>query len=130
MGQQQLLIIVLVVIIVGIAVGVGLRFLDSVNQSNDRDLILAQMRIVLADAKRFAATPKFMGGGEGSFTGFDPLASLVTTTQVTLTTTSGSDWLLLQGYGTVTGWDGTNPVQVVAQYNLTQEQWTDITNVN
>lgn len=130
MGQQQLLIIVLVAIVVGLAITAGLRFLDSVNQSNDRDLVLQQMRLVLTDAKKYAATPRFMGGGEGTFTGFDPLASLVTTTRVTLSTTTGSDWILFQGYGTVTGWNGTDPVQVVAQFNLTQNEWTEITNVN
>ena len=130
MGQQQLLIIVLGTIIVGMAVYGGLRMMEANSQSSERDLIIQQMNVVLADAKQYALKPKSLRGGEGSFEGFVPMEIQTTTERVTLFTTVGSDWILFQGFGEVEGIDRANPVQVVAQYNESQRKWEMITEVN
>lgn len=130
MGQQQLLIIVLVLIIVGIAISTGLKLVKSYNQAHERDMIFNQMNVVLGEARKYSARTKSVGGGEGSFIGFSPQQSYLNTERVRIYPTTGETWLLLQGFGTVEGWDGKNPVQVVAQYDKTQEKWTTITEVN
>ena len=69
MGQQQLLIIVLVVFISGLALWTGVRLVRSMNQDNERDLVMHQISILVGDAKKYAGKPKRIGGGEGSFIG-------------------------------------------------------------
>jgi len=129
MGQQQLLLIVLSTIIVGIAIFGGLRLMGSYNQSNERDLVIQQMNIVVGEAIKYAAKSRNLGGGDGSFEGFAPLQRLSTTERVRLYTTAGDDWIILQGFGNVTGWDGDNPVQVVAQFTKVGNA-SSITTVN
>ncbi len=117
MGQQQLIILVLGAIIVGLAVYGGLQLMHSYNQSNEQDLILQQMNSVLAEARSYALKTRSLGGGEGSFIGFSPPKNLTNTARVTIYTTVGADWILFQGYGSIEGIDGTNPVQIIAQYS-------------
>ena len=130
MGSQQLLIIVLVVVVAGVAISTGVRLVASFNQSNERDMVLHQMNVVIGEAKKFAARPKSIGGGEGSFTGFSPIARLTVTGRIRLYLTVGNDWILMQGFGSVEGWDGTTPVQVIAQYDMAIQDWSSITNIN
>lgn len=130
MGQQQLLLIVLGVILVGIAAYGGLRLTQSYNESHERDLILQQMTVLLGEAKKYALRPKSLGGGEGSFQGFVPMGKLTRTDRVTIYATAGDTWVLFQGFGIVTGWDGKTPVQVVAQGDLSKDQLQSVTLVN
>lgn len=120
----------MVAILVGISVYGGLRMVQSSNQSNERDLVIQQMTVLLAEAKKYALRPKNQDGGEGSFKGFTPLAKLANTDRVTIHTTAGDDWILFQGFGIVNGWDGQNPIQVVAQYDKSTEKWESMTPVN
>lgn len=120
MGQQQLLLIVLSTIIVGLAVYGGIQLLDSYNESNDRDLVLQQMQIVIGEAIKYSSRSRNLGGGEGGFEGFAPLQRLTNTERARLYVTAEKDWMVLQGFGSVTGWDGENPVQVVVQFTKSQ----------
>ena len=130
MGQQQLLLIVLGVLIVGLAIYGGTRFFAAFNQENERDLIIQQMSVLAGEARKFAARPRYMGGGEGSFEGFSPPARMAETDRVTINVTSGADWVLFQGYGSVVGIDGSSPVLVVGQYELSSETWSTLETVN
>ena len=130
MGSQQLLLIVLVTFVVGLSIVTGIRLVASFNQSNERDMILHQMNVVIGDAKAFAKRPHTIGGGDGEFIGFEPSARLTDTDEIRLYLTIGEDYILIQGFGTVEGWDGTNPVQVIAQYELNPAEWTSVTMVN
>jgi hypothetical protein len=133
MGQQQLLIIVLVVFITGLATWTGVRLVASMNQANERDLVLHQINVLVGEAKKFAGAPKSMGGGEGSFIGFTPINKLTNTQRVRLYMTMGTDWILFEGFGSVEGWDGTTPVAVVAQYDMplgTPGAFSTISNIN
>ncbi|MBI2620242.1 MAG: hypothetical protein HYW57_09185 [Ignavibacteriales bacterium] len=130
MGQQQLLIIVLTVFVAGLAILTGVRLVSSFNQSNERDLVLHQMNIVLGEAKKYSARPKSIGGGEGSFQGFEASARFTVTDRIRLYVTTGDDWILFQGFGSVEGYDGSSAVQVVAQWENSANDWTTISNVN
>jgi len=129
-GQQQLLIIVLITFVVGLSILTGMRLIESFNQTNERDMILHQMNVVIGEAKAFAKRPMTIGGGDGAFTGFEPSARLTNTDEIRLYLTIDADWILIQGFGTAEGWDGANPVQVVAQYELNPAEWTLVTMVN
>lgn len=130
MGQQQLLFIVLIIFIVGLTVMTGVRLVASMNQSNDRDMVVQQMGVLVGEAKKYANAPKSIGGGEGSFVGFSPINKLTNNSNVRIYITTGTDWILFQGYGTTEGYDGVNPVAVVAQFDKSADRFTTISNVN
>ena len=130
MGQQQAIIIILVIMIVGIAVFGGIQIFESSTQTHDRENLIQQMTILVGEAKKYALRTKNVGGGEGSFEGFVPMAKLSSSERMAINTMTGSDWIIFQGFGTVKGWDGQNPVQVICQYRLTELQKQTINLVN
>ncbi len=130
MGQQQLLIIVLTVIIASLAIWTGARIVESINQDNERDVVLHQINLLVGDAKKYAGAPKSIGGGEGSFVGFVPINKLTNTGRVRVYITTGANWILFQGYGSVQGWDNSSPVSVVAQYEDSLQDFSTISMVN
>jgi hypothetical protein len=118
MGQQQLLLIVLGAIIVGLGIYGGTRMVAGANQENERDQLVQQMNILVAEAKKYAARPAHLGGGGNDLTGFSAPAMMSTTDRFTINVTSGTNWVLFQAFGSVTGDDGETPVQVVGQYDF------------
>lgn len=130
MGQQQLLIVVLVIFIVGLMTVTGIRLVASMNQSNERDMVLHQINVLVGEAKKYAGQPKSTGGGGGSFTGFTPINKLTTTSRIRVYLTTGDNWILFQGFGSTEGWDGATPVAVVAQYELTTGTFSTLSNIN
>lgn len=130
MGQQQLLIIVLIAFIVGLAILTGIRLVRSFDQDHERDMVLHQMNVVVGEARGYYTRPKTIGGGGGSFQGFEPSAKFTNTDRIRLYITTGDDWILFQGFGVTPGYDDTTPVQVVAQWGQTASDWTSITKVN
>ncbi len=130
MGQQQLLIIVLGVLIVGMAIYGALNWMDSYGQSNQRDMIIQRMNVLVGEAKKYAAKTAALGGGDGSFLGFAPPAKLTTTSDMRIFSTAGDTWVLFQGFGTKIGEDGKSPVQVIAQYDKTTDHWSTLATIN
>ncbi|HEY6951815.1 MAG TPA: hypothetical protein VI758_05375 [Bacteroidota bacterium] len=130
MGQQQLLIIVLTVLIVGMAVYGAFNWMNSYGESAQRDLIIQRMNILVGEAKKYAAKPASLGGGDGSFVGFSPPAKLAITPELRIYATSGDTWILFQGFGTTNGEDGRTPVEVVGQFDKTQDDWSTLVTVN
>jgi hypothetical protein len=108
MGQQQLLLIILGVIIVGIAIGVGIAMFGSSSVSSNKDAIVNDLQNLAANAYQFKIRPQTLGGGNGSYSGYQvPLklrpnqnatytASSVASKTITFLATSA------MGYGTVT----------------------------
>lgn len=130
MGSQQLLIIVLSVFVAGLAIWTGVRLVRSLNQDSERDLVIHQIQVVVSEANKYASKPRNIGGGDGSYVGFDPINLFTNTSRVRIYVTTGSDWILMQGYGGTEGWDGVNPVAVVAQYEMSSRDFSTISNVN
>ena len=107
MGQQQLLLIILGVIIVGIAIAVGISMFASGTVQANKDAIINDLNNLAANGYQYRIRPLTMGGGGGSYVGYNiptKLAtnenaayarSAVSATSITFTGTSG------QGYGTV-----------------------------
>lgn len=130
MGSQQLLIITLITFIVGLAILTGVKLTRSYSQAHDRDQVLHQMTVLVGEAKKYYASPRAIGGGEGNFTGFVSLQRYSDNDHVRIYTTVGDDWILFQGFGSVEGYDGVTPVQLVAQYRESLKDWESITEVN
>ena len=118
MGQQQLLLIVLGALIVGMSVYGALNVMDSYNQNNDRDLLMNQMQSIVAEARTHAAKPSYLGGGQGTLTNFSAPQGMTTTDQFRIYSGISASSVTLTGFGTVTGDDGQNPVNVVLTFTL------------
>ena len=130
MGQQQAIIIILVILIVGTAVFGGIQIFEATTQTHERETLIQQMGILVQEAHKYALRTKNVGGGEGSFEGFVPMANLSSNERMTISTLTGSDWIIFQGFGIAKGWDGVNPVQVIVQYRLTEQQKQTVNLVN
>lgn len=124
MGQQQLLLIVLGVLIVGMAVYAGTRLFATYQQSNERDVIIQQMSILVLEAKKYAARPVNLAGGDGRFSGFQPPTDLAQTNRVRIYTGATDSAVTFSGFGSVNGDDGQTPVQVVMSFTITSERPT------
>lgn len=118
MGQQQLLLIVLGAIIVGIAVYVGVQTMTAYQQSNERDVVIQQINTLVLDARKYAAKPTFLGGGNGKFTGYQPPSDLANTDRVRIYTGATEGAVIFTGFGSINGTDGQSPVHVILQYTL------------
>ena len=134
MGQQQLLLIILGVIVVGIAVAVGITMFNDSATSANRDAVTNDLINLASRAQQFYRRPTALGGGGGSFAGLSSSGiKLLTKTsgtsmingngEYTILSTSSSA-VSLQGEGTETGNDGTNPTKVV------MDVWADSAKVN
>ena len=118
MGQQQLLLIVLGVLIVGMSIYGGVRVMDDFNQDNDRDLLISQMLTIVSEARKYSAKPTYLGGGEGSLTGFTPPQNMMTTDRFRIYSGATDQSLTLTGFGLVSGNDSVNPVNVILTFTL------------
>ena len=76
MGQQQLLLIILGVIIVGIAIAVGIALFGSSSVGSNRDAIVNDLNNLAANAYQYRVRPATMGGGGGTYTGYQVPAVL------------------------------------------------------
>jgi hypothetical protein len=134
MGQQQLLLIILGVIVVGIAVAVGITMFNDSATSANRDAVTNDLINLASRAQQFYRRPTALGGGGGSFAGLASTGiKLLTKTSGTsmingngeyVILTASSSAVSLQGEGTETGNDGTNPTKVV------MDVWADSAKVN
>jgi hypothetical protein len=70
MGQQQLLLIILGVIIVAIAIAVGLNLFSANSITVNRDAIVNDINMIASDAQQHYLRPVAMGGGGGTFNGY------------------------------------------------------------
>ena len=107
MGQQQLLLIILSVIIVGIAIGVGIALFGSSSVSSNKDAIVNDLQNLAASAYQYKIRPGTLGGGGGSYTGYQIPVKLRPNENANYTTSSISDKSITflatsaLGYGTV-----------------------------
>lgn len=71
MGQQQLLLIILGVLVVAIAIAAGFGLFYSGSISVNRDAMVNDMNIVASNAQQHFLRPVALGGGGGTFTGYE-----------------------------------------------------------
>ena len=112
------------VMIVGMAVYAGTRLMGSYQQSNERDLIIQQMNVLVLEAKKYAARPANLDGGDGGFGGFQPPVNLAETDRIRIYTGASDSAVTFSGFGSINGTDGQSPVQVVMQYTLSENRPT------
>ena len=79
MGQQQLLLIILGVLIVGSAIWAGLALFNTGSITVNRDAMVNDMNIVASSAQQHFLRPAALGGGGGTFTGYELPARLRST---------------------------------------------------
>ena len=91
MGQQQLLLIILGVIIVGIAIAVGLQLFQAGSVGANQDAIINDLMNIAAHAQQYMIRPESMGGGGGSFDGYDLPGRLENTGNGTYSLVSATD---------------------------------------
>ena len=133
MGQQQLLLIILGVIVVGIAVAVGITMFNDSATSANRDAVTNDLINLASRAQQYYRRPVALGGGGGSFAALAGNIQLLTKTSGTSMINGNGEYTILsasssqvslQGEGTETGNDGTNPVKIV------MDVWADSAKVN
>ena len=83
MGQQQLLLIILGVIIVGIAIAVGLSLFSAQSIQANKDAIINDLNNIAAHAYQFKIRPSSMGGGQGSYSGYNIPSKMATNENAT-----------------------------------------------
>ncbi len=72
MGSQQLLLLVLGTIIVGVAIVFGIHQFHNNGVHSHRSELIIQMNNYVGEAIAYRSKPKMLGGGAGSFVGFNP----------------------------------------------------------
>jgi len=131
MSSKDLLIIALVVLLVGLLGYTGYRYFREKRVENARSAMQTEITWVAQDALRYCRAPKSLGGGEGSFTGFEgapkhkpgnPRAKRVWSGKALLHTDRGTysltavtrDSVTIEGVGNPKGDDGINAVKIRA----------------
>ncbi|MFD2533286.1 hypothetical protein [Gracilimonas halophila] len=71
MGQQQLLLVILVVVLVGIATVIAITVFGDASSSLNNDAVRQDLITISASVQSYLQKPPMMGGGGGSFEGFD-----------------------------------------------------------
>lgn len=71
MGQQQLLLVILVVILVGIATVIAIAVFGDASGSLNNDAVRQDLVSISASVQAYLQKPTMLGGGGGSFEGFD-----------------------------------------------------------
>jgi len=138
MGQQQLLLIVLAVIIVGLSVVVGFTLFKTNSADMNRNAMINDLVNLASKAQRHYKVSRVLGGGGGTnfdglllsndeqsnnngeyrFLGAAEAATKVTAApaavsgNTSIAALSSTTTIYITGFGTDTGDDGTNLVQV------------------
>jgi hypothetical protein len=117
MGQQQLLIITLGFLIGTLALIGGTQYLDSIDQQNERDVIVQQIHNLITDAIQYKISPFSLGGGAGSMENFQPQRNKSETDRFSIATSGYLNYVVFLGTSkAVVGVNGTNMVQVLVTY--------------
>ena len=71
MGQQQILLIILGVIVTGTAIALGLQIFQTGSINANQDAMVNDIIALASDAQKYYIRPVAMGGGGGSFDGYE-----------------------------------------------------------
>ena len=125
MGQQQLLLLILSSIVVSIAVYTGVRLFETHNQEQNRDRLQTELMHIYVLANEYKMKPVSLGGGGGSYNGFELPMAFAHEEGVTYWVGPSDQTLEMYAVGSVIGNDGLNPVSVtfVAPSGILQYQF-------
>jgi hypothetical protein len=130
MGTQQILLIVLSVIIVGVAVAVGIQMFNTQAMNSNRQAIVGDLQTLGAQVMQYYRTPASQGGAGSSiavgdddalaaFLGWGDTENETDTGTFTLIEIAAANVVVIEGEGTETGNDGTNPVKATLTVTCT-----------
>ncbi len=71
MGQQQLLLIILSVLIVAVAIAVGITIYNTWSIKSNKDGLINDLNLISSLAYGYYSRAQIMGGGNGTYVGFD-----------------------------------------------------------
>lgn len=71
MGTQQLLLVVVGIIITAVAIAVGIQLFGSSSIGANRDALVNDINNIAAGAKAYRSKLRSMGGGGGSYVGYN-----------------------------------------------------------
>ncbi len=100
MGSQQLLLIVLGIVLVGLALVIGLEYFEAQAVQSNRDEVILELNNLAGMAQSYYKKENSLGGGGGTFVGFDIPSELKSTASGTyslINTTSTRT--LMEGVG-------------------------------
>ena len=120
MGQQQLLLIILGIIIIGIAITVGISLFNANATESKRNNIINDLVHLASEAQKHYKTPRAMGGGQNTFTGWDIPRKLRTNANGNYGAVVSPNNVLLMGTG---NGDVTSNNFVQVQMTVTQNDY-------
>lgn len=117
MGTAQLLYITLGVIIIGLAIVTGLQMFQAYSQDSAREQLISHSLTILSKAEEYYKKPTNLGGGGGSYTGFQ-LPSEFTRNELgnfNVSLVANNQRVNIDAKGDLNGYDGNNPVRIIAR---------------
>lgn len=116
MGSQQLLLIIVGMLVVGIIITVGISlFVDHASATN-RDAVANDLVHAASAAQGYHRRPQILGGGGGSFIGFDLRTAIKDLQNMngkyTVFGAPTDSVVIIEGLGTQPGYDNMLPVKV------------------
>lgn len=121
MGTQQLLLLVLGTIVVAIAIGVGIAEFKAYHVEAVGDEIQEQLMNLAAEAIAYAKKPATLGGGGGSFGGYQIPRTMQASANATydLIAVPGASGAMLVGMT-----PGSDMISMILQQNQTSPEFT------
>jgi hypothetical protein len=113
-GSQQLLLIILGTVVMGVMVLVGIGlFIDHASATN-RDAVASDLVHAASVAQAYQRRPVILGGGGGSFAGFDLRTAINSNMNGTYAIFGAptDSVLVIEGIGVQPGYDANSPVKV------------------
>ncbi len=108
MGQQQLLLIILSVCIVAVAIAVGITIYNTASIKSNKDALMGDLNNISSLAYAYYTKARIMGGGNGTYVGYDLPADVKSNEDGDITWTVGGDGKSMDfiatsryGFGTV-----------------------------
>ncbi len=115
MGQQQFLLIVAGIIVVALMIAVSIAIFNDQASAANRDAIYNDLMHYATKAQEFIRRPSMLGGGGGSFVGFQLEGTHRNANGTYALNSVSATSVSIQGLGIELGYDTMNPVKLVVE---------------
>ena len=117
MGSQQLFLIVLTVLLVALAIFSGFQFAIEYYHNADRELLIENINILYDMAAKHRKKLVELGGGSGSYKGWEIPQSQLSSTDVDISFVEYPDRIIFLAKSNEIGWDNKNNIKVWVRYS-------------